>query len=67
MYPLGTRAIRLISHRHALRTSYNALAYPWLPDHIYPPPPPPSRGRLNVGYVSSDFKYVQIWDDAMLY
>lgn len=58
MYPLSTRTIRLVSHRNALRITHSALTYPWLPTHVYPPPPPPSHGRLNVGYVSSDFKCV---------
>ncbi|WFD03499.1 hypothetical protein MOBT1_002190 [Malassezia obtusa] len=56
-YPLSPRQVRLISHRNALRTTYSALSQMWLPRHVYPPPPPPSHlgGRLNVGYVSSDF------------
>jgi protein O-GlcNAc transferase len=56
--PLSVRTIRLISHRNALRVSHMALTKPWLPQHVYPPPPPPLKGRLNVGYISSDLKYV---------
>lgn len=55
-YPMTARLIRLIAHRHALRTSYSALTSPWLPNHIQPPPSPPVRGKINIGYVSSDFK-----------
>ena len=50
---MAARVIRLVSHRHALRTSVNALAQPWLPTHVYPPPTPPSP-KINIGYVSSD-------------
>ncbi|ELU41436.1 UDP-N-acetylglucosaminyltransferase [Rhizoctonia solani AG-1 IA] len=53
--PLSTRRIRIISHRHAIRTSYLALSQDWLPSHIYPPPPPPNNGRFKVAYISSDF------------
>ncbi|KAF5386146.1 hypothetical protein D9615_002508 [Tricholomella constricta] len=49
------RTIRLISHRNALRISYDTLTQSWLPQHVYPPPPPPYMGRLNIGYVSRDF------------
>ncbi|EIN13738.1 hypothetical protein PUNSTDRAFT_140213 [Punctularia strigosozonata HHB-11173 SS5] len=52
--PLSVRTIRLISHRNALRVSHAALAKPWLPQHLYHPPAPPLRGKLNIGYVSSD-------------
>lgn len=56
-YPLTPRQVRLISHRNALRTSYSVLSQMWLPHHVYPPPPPPAHtgGRIQVGYVSSDF------------
>lgn len=53
-YPLSPRQVRLISHRNALRTSHSTLSQMWLPKHVYPPPPPPG-GKLNIGYVSSDF------------
>ena len=57
MYPFSARQVRLISHRTALRTTFAALSQSWLPPHVLPPPPPPSTqgGRLNIGYVSSDF------------
>lgn len=56
MYPLPARMIRLISHRNALRISFNALSQPGLPKNVYPPPPPPKDGILNIGYVSNDVK-----------
>ncbi|KAI0322338.1 glycosyl transferase family 41-domain-containing protein [Amylostereum chailletii] len=53
-YPMSARMIRMISHRNALRISHAVLTQPWLPQHVYRPPPPSFRGKLNVGYVSSD-------------
>lgn len=57
-YPLQPHIIRAISHRNGLRISYVTLTAPWLPRHIYPAPPPPFQDKLNIGYVSHDFKYV---------
>ena len=54
-YPLSPRQVRLISHRNALRTSHCTLSQSWLPRHVFPPPPPPADGKLNIGYLSSDF------------
>lgn len=54
-YPVTARETRLISHRTGLRISHLALNQPWLPSHVYPPPPPPADGKINIGYVSSDF------------
>lgn len=55
IYSMSARQIRLIAHRNALRTSHTTLTRSWLPEHVYPPPRPPHQ-RLNIGYVSSDFK-----------
>lgn len=53
-YPLGARAIRMISQWNALRLAYTTMKLPWLPATVLPPPSPPSP-VLRVGYVSSDF------------
>lgn len=65
-HPMTARMIRLVSQRQALRTSYTALTAHWLPDHIFPPPNPPVDGKLNIGYLSSDFKYVTKYDFYVL-
>ena len=46
-----------MSYRNALRISYMTQTQSWLPTHVYPPPPP-LQGKLKVGYVSNDLKYV---------
>ncbi|CAO1630772.1 unnamed protein product [Sympodiomycopsis kandeliae] len=51
---MSPRAIRLISHRNALRITQSSLSQSWLPACVYPPPPPPAP-KLNIGYISSDF------------
>jgi len=54
-YPASPRMIRLVSQRHALQTAHNVFTASWFPHHVLPPPTPPVQGKLNVGYVSSDF------------
>lgn len=51
---MSPRAMRLISHRNALRITQGSLSQGWLPPHVYPPPAPPAP-KINIGYVSSDF------------
>ncbi|KAF8556202.1 hypothetical protein OG21DRAFT_1437515 [Imleria badia] len=53
--PLTARTIRLIAHRNALHTSLAAFSQFGTNLSVYPPPPPPFHGRINIGYVSSDF------------
>ncbi|KAJ2007948.1 hypothetical protein GGI04_001320 [Coemansia thaxteri] len=52
-YPLDARAIRLISHRNALRLSHAALANHSIARPVAQAPNPGEA--LHVGYVSSDF------------
>ncbi|KAF9223524.1 hypothetical protein BS17DRAFT_796151 [Gyrodon lividus] len=54
-FPLTARTIRLIAHRNALNVSFTALSHTGRDLIVRPPPPPPLCGRVNVGYVSSDF------------
>ncbi|EGO24549.1 glycosyltransferase family 41 protein [Serpula lacrymans var. lacrymans S7.9] len=54
-YPLTPRVIRLIAHRNALRMSHIALAKLKPSRGFHPPPHPPLKGKINVGYMSSDF------------
>ena len=56
--PLRARTIRLIAHRNALHTSFTTFTHLGKNLSVHPPPPPPSHGRINVGYVSSDFTWV---------
>ncbi|KAI6013045.1 glycosyltransferase family 41 protein [Pisolithus marmoratus] len=53
--PLSSRTIRLIAHRNAINAFYTATTYTNKTAIVYPPPPPPVRGKLNIGYVSSDY------------
>ncbi|KAL4062628.1 glycosyltransferase family 41 protein [Scleroderma yunnanense] len=53
--PLTSRTIRLIAHRNAINASFTATTYTGRTAVVYPPPPPPLHGKLNIGYVSSDF------------
>lgn len=53
--PLTSRTIRLIAHRNAINAFYTATTYTNKAAIVYPPPPPPVRGKLNIGYVSSDY------------
>ncbi|KAF8837771.1 hypothetical protein BDN67DRAFT_157104 [Paxillus ammoniavirescens] len=55
IFPLTARTIRMIAHRNALNASFMALTCTGMDSIVCPPPPPPLHGRLNVGYVSSDF------------
>jgi len=54
--PLSSIAIRRIAHRNALRASHTIMTQ-ISPDQVPLPPPPPVRRRINIGYVSSDFRY----------
>ena len=56
--PLTARTIRLIAHRNALHTSLTAFTQLGRNLSVRPAPPPPFHGRINVGYVSSDFTWV---------
>ncbi|KAI6035688.1 glycosyl transferase family 41-domain-containing protein [Pisolithus marmoratus] len=53
--PLSSRTIRLIAHRNAINAFYTATTYTNKTAIVYPPPPPPVHGKLNIGYVSSDY------------
>ncbi|KAH0833110.1 TPR-like protein [Lanmaoa asiatica] len=53
--PLTARTIRLIAHINALHTSLTAFTHLGRNLSVHPAPPPPFCGRVNVGYVSSDF------------
>ncbi|KAF8121800.1 glycosyltransferase family 41 protein [Boletus edulis] len=53
--PLTARTTRLIAHMNALHTSFTAFAHLGKHLSVHPAPPPPFHGRINVGYVSSDF------------
>lgn len=53
--PLTSRTIRLIAHRNAINAFYTTTTYTNKTAVVYPPPPPPVCGKLNIGYVSSDY------------
>jgi protein O-GlcNAc transferase len=54
-FPLMARTIRLIAHRNALHTSFTAFTQLGKNLSVHPIPRPPLHGRINIGYVSSDF------------
>ncbi|KAG6330678.1 hypothetical protein ID866_8412 [Astraeus odoratus] len=59
--PLSSRMIRLIAHRNALNAFFAATTYTGRTAIVHPPPPPPLHGRLNIGYMSSDFNRQSRW------